>query len=360
MFPLKNRLLALLEKLKRENKLEKSEYIELLENRDLVFEELSLMAQKTAQENFGKGIFLRGLIEISNYCKNDCYYCGIRKSNRNLKRYRLSKTEILETVRQGYELGLYTFVLQSGEDVSLSDEFLVPLIKEIKEIAPKAAITLSLGERSRESYKKLFDVGVDRYLLRHETINKVHYEKLHPEEMKWENRYRCLKDLYEIGYQAGAGFMVGSPYQSLENLGEDLIFLQEYRPHMIGIGPFIPQKDTPFGKFPPGDLKLTLFLLGLIRLILPKTNLPATTALATLSETGHLDGIKMGANVIMPNLTSSELRKYYNLYDDKATFGSESVEGLRILENELSSIGYHRDYSRGDHEDFRGGKYNVR
>lgn len=355
----KNKSLFLIDKLYKNEDLTKSEFIELLENKDKIYEKIGFLARKVSEENFGKKVYLRGLVEISNFCKNDCYYCGIRKSNKNINRYRLSKDEILESVHEGYELGLRTFVLQSGEDKILRDEFLVSLLEEMKKIAPEAAITLSLGERRRNSYEKLYKAGADRYLLRHETINKNHYEKLHPEKMKLKNRIRCLKDLYKIGYQAGTGFMVGSPYQSVENLAEDLLFLQNYKPHMVGIGPFIPHKDTKFKNFPPGDLKMTLLLLGIIRLMLPNGNIPATTALATLSKNGHIEGIKMGANVIMPNLSPSNVRKDYSLYDKKASFGSESIEGLKILKDELSSIGYEISFDRGDHIDFKGEKINV-
>ena len=307
--------------------------------------ELARIRQK---ESFSNEIYIRGLIEFTNYCKNDCLYCGIRRSNGSAMRYRLTRTEIMECADQGYGLGFRTFVLQGGEDAYFTDERLEGIVRGLKAKYPDCAVTLSLGERSRESYERLYLAGADRYLLRHETADRIHYERLHPPEMSWENRRRCLYDLKEIGYQVGCGIMVGSPGQTMEHLIEDLKFLKELRPHMVGIGPFIPQKDTPFGDQPQGSLKLTLFLLALIRLMLPKVLLPATTALGTIHHEGREMGILAGANVVMPNLSPVSVRKKYALYDHKICTGEEAAECRGCLEHRVESIGYKLVTARGD------------
>ena len=272
----------LIDKLEKEQTLNKDEYLYLIQNRENCKDYLFERASQTRDKIYGKEIYIRGLIEFSNICKNDCLYCGIRKSNSNCDRYRLSKEEILECSDYGYNLGFRTFVLQGGEDSFYTDELLCDIVRSIKEKYPDCAITLSLGERSYESYKLLKEAGSDRYLLRHETANKEHYQKLHPKEMSFDNRIQCLKNLKELGYQIGAGFMVGSPFQTEENLAEELVFLKNLDPQMVGIGPFISHKDTPFKDKESGSVEITLFLLGLIRLTLPKVLLPATTALGTL------------------------------------------------------------------------------
>lgn len=306
------------------------------------------LAQIRQKETFSNQIYTRGLIEFTNYCKNDCLYCGIRRSNGNAERYRLSREEILACADTGYELGFRTFVLQGGEDAYFTDQRMEELIGAIKEKYPDCAITLSIGERSRKSYERLYQTGADRYLLRHETADRAHYESLHPADMSWENRRRCLTDLKEIGYQVGCGIMVGSPGQTMEHLTADLQFMKELNPHMVGIGPFIPQKDTPLGSQPQGSLKLTLFLLALIRLMLPKVLLPATTALGTIHPKGREMGILAGANVVMPNLSPVGVRKKYALYDNKICTGDEAAECRGCLGRRMASIGYELAVARGD------------
>ena len=293
-------------------------------------------------------MYIRGLIEISNICKNDCYYCGIRRSNENCDRYRLSKEEILECCKEGYELGFRTFVMQGGEDGYFTDEVLCEIVSKIHHRFPDCAITLSMGERSKESYQKLYEAGANRYLLRHETADKKHYESLHPAKMSCENRIQCLKNLKEIGYQTGCGFMVGSPGQTTEFLAKDLKFIEEFKPDMCGIGPFIPHKDTVFKEEKAGSVELTCYLLSLIRLIHPCILLPATTALGTLDERGREKGILAGANVIMPNLSPLSVRKKYELYNNKISTGQESAQGLEELKLKMQSISYEVVCERGD------------
>ena len=337
-------------KLHTEHNASGAELLELLRCEDAdILEELRKTAQATAQETFGKAVYLRGLIEFSNFCKNDCLYCGIRRSNKNASRYRLTPEEILECCATGYELGLRTFVLQGGEDFGYDDKRLAEVVAQIKRKHPDCAVTLSAGERPSEIYKLWFEAGADRFLLRHETANAEHYAKLHPAELKLSTRLECLRSLKEIGYQVGTGFMVGSPFQTLENIVEDLLFIKEFNPHMVGIGPFIPHKDTPFGDYAAGSAKLTLKLISILRLLLPKANLPATTALNTLLAEGHQQGILAGANVIMPNLSPQNVRDKYNLYNNKRHSGSEAAEGINLLQKQLAEIGYHTTVSRGDY-----------
>lgn len=315
-------------------------------------EYLYAKSSEVAKSVYGNKVFLRGLIEFSNYCKNDCIYCGIRRSNKNVERYRLNKDDILVCAKAGYELGFRTIVLQSGEDLSFNDEDICDIVRSIKDEYPDIAVTLSIGEKSYESYKKYYDAGADRYLLRHETINEKHYEKLHPEEMKLSNRIECLKNLKEIGFQVGCGIMVGSPYQTVENIVEDLRFMKEFEPHMIGIGPFIAHKDTPFKDEKSGTLEDTLHLLAIIRLMLPKVLLPATTALGTINPLGRELGIKAGANVVMPNLSPTNVRDKYMLYDGKICTGDEAAECRMCMQRRIESIGYEVEVSRGDYVDF--------
>lgn len=306
-------------------------------------------ARDVRQRAYGNKIYIRGLIEISSYCKNNCFYCGIRCGNHKALRYRLDDETILQCCKKGYELGFRTFVLQGGEDAHFTDERLEHLISAIKNRYPDTAVTLSLGERSRQSYQRLFHAGADRYLLRHETANAAHYEKLHPKSQPLSSRMKCMEDLKNIGYQVGCGMMIGSPFQTPEHLMEDLRFLQAFQPHMVGIGPFLPHTNTPFGAYPPGNVHLTLRLLALIRLLLPSVLLPATTALATAEETGRERGILAGANVIMPNLSPGDVRKKYMLYDNKRSFGQEAAEGLKQLRRSMEKIGYEIVCDRGDY-----------
>ncbi|HEX2947795.1 MAG TPA: [FeFe] hydrogenase H-cluster radical SAM maturase HydE [Clostridia bacterium] len=297
---------------------------------------------------YGNSVYFRGLIEFSSYCRNDCYYCGIRKSNRNAVRYRLTAEEILACCEEGRRLGFRTFVLQSGEDPYYTDDLMCRIIAGIRERFPECAITLSVGEKSRESYRKYFDAGADRYLLRHETADEEHYMRLHPEGMSLSHRKQCLYELKEIGYQIGAGFMVGSPGQTLDNLASDLIFLRGLKPHMIGIGPFIPHKDTVFADEKTPTKDLTLIMLSLLRLMLPKVLLPATTALGTVDPNGREDGLGAGANVVMPNLSPVAHRKDYSLYDNKICTGEEAAECLGCLTQRIRHAGFEPDFSRGD------------
>ena len=339
----------LIEKLNNTHSLNKDEALQLIkqgaQHKNLLF----ALAQQTAQKSFGRPIFVRGLIEFTNYCKNDCYYCGIRRSNKNAARYRLTQEEILECCRAGYGLGFRTFVLQGGEDYFYSDDDIAAIVRAIKAQHPDCAVTLSIGERSRETYALWKQAGADRYLLRHETADCAHYAKLHPAELSAQKRQNCLYTLKELGYQAGAGFMVGSPYQTAENLADDLMFLQKLRPQMIGIGPFIPHHNTPFKDEPAGSVELTLVLLAVLRLLFPHVLLPATTALGTLAPGGRLLGIKAGANVIMPNLSPQNVRGKYLLYDNKLHTGAEAAEALNELQREVASIGYRIVSARGDY-----------
>lgn len=342
----------LIEKLNNTHSLNKDEALQLIQHGSQHKKQLFALAQKTAQKSFGRQIFVRGLIEFTNYCKNDCYYCGIRRSNNNAARYRLTQEEILECCRAGYGLGFRTFVLQGGEDYFYSDTDIAAIVHAIKAQHPDCAVTLSIGERSRETYALWKKAGADRYLLRHETANFTHYAKLHPAALSAQNRQNCLYTLKELGYQAGAGFMVGSPCQTAENLADDLMFLQQLRPQMIGIGPFIPHHDTPFKHEPAGSVELTLVLLAILRLLFPYVLLPATTALGTLAPGGRLLGIKAGANVIMPNLSPQNVRSKYLLYDNKLHTGAEAAEALNELQRETASIGYRIVSARGDYTEY--------
>ena len=335
-------------KCRRDISIEQLEYLLTTENKDCL-EMLREEAAQTAQKIYGNQVFIRGLIEFTNYCKNDCYYCGIRRSNHCADRYRLTKEEILSCTDTGYELGFRTFVLQGGEDPYFTDARICELVSEIRQKHPDCAITLSIGEKSKESYKRYFNAGADRYLLRHETANGTHYRRLHPDELSLEHRKQCLWDLKEIGYQVGCGFMVGSPGQTTETLYEDLQFIRELMPHMVGIGPFIPQKDTPFAREPAGTMEQTLRLLSIIRLIHPHVLLPATTALGTIHPKGRELGIQSGANVVMPNLSPVDVRDKYKLYDNKICTGDEAAECRFCMENRMKSIGYQVVVSRGDY-----------
>ncbi len=343
------RIKDLITRLQEEHSLSEAEYAELITGRDKEATALLAgMAEKTRKAVFGDAVYTRGLIEISSICKNNCLYCGIRRSNPQAERYRLTEEEILSCAYEGYTLGFRTFVLQGGEDPFFTDEVLCGIVRELKKRHPDCAVTLSMGERSRESYRALHEAGADRYLLRHETADAGHYAKLHPEEMSFDNRMRCLQGLKEIGYQVGCGFMVGSPFQTPETLAKDLKFLETFRPAMCGIGPFIPHRNTPFRDEPAGTLELTLFLLSVIRLILPEVLLPATTALGTIHPLGREMGIRAGANVVMPNLSPVSVRKKYELYNNKICTGEESAQCRGCLEQRMKSAGCYLAVDRGD------------
>lgn len=338
------------EKFLKDHSLSLEEYRELLgrwQEAD-VREVLKSEAVKLRKKYYGDKVFTRGLIEFTNYCKNNCYYCGIRKGNHNAQRYRLTKEEILECCKQGYELGFRTFVLQGGEDPYYTDEKMADIIRSIRESYTDCAITLSIGEKSYESYRLFREAGADRYLLRHETANEEHYGKLHPPQMSLANRMKCLYELKELRYQVGAGFMVGSPGQTLDCIARDLVFLQELKPQMVGIGPFIPHHDTEFANEPAGSVDLTLFLLSVIRIMLPKVLLPATTALGTMDPRGREKGLSVGANVVMPNLSPVMNRKKYDLYDNKICTGEEAAECRGCLGRRVESVGYRLVNERGD------------
>lgn len=339
----------LIDKLEKEHVLGKEEFIHLIKNRnDEISKYLFEKSKNLSRSIFGNSIYIRGLIEFTNYCKNDCYYCGIRHSNKNAERYRLSKEEILACCKEGHELGFRTFVLQGGEDPYYTDDMIADIVSSIKKKFSDCAVTLSLGEKPYESYLAYYAAGADRYLLRHETASEKHYKKLHPDSLSLENRKECLFNLKKIGYQTGTGFMVGSPYQEAEDLAEDMLFIHSLKPEMIGIGPFIPHHDTPFAEKEGGTLELTLFLIGLLRLMLPDSLIPATTAVGTIDPKGREKGILAGANVLMPNLSPGNVRKKYLLYDNKICTGDEAAECRMCLENRLKNIGYQTIVSRGD------------
>lgn len=340
---------ALCDKLEQNHRLELDEYEALIlgfdaDSAEYIFDK----ARRVRDEIYGKQVFLRGLVEVSSYCKNDCLYCGLRRSNKNAQRYRLDKSAILDCCKSGYAAGLRTFVLQGGEDNHLDDDFVCDVICDIKKLYPDCAVTLSLGEKSYESLKRLYDCGADRYLLRHETAEKEHYGKLHPKEMSFETRMECLENLRKIGYQTGCGFMVGSPFQTAKNLALDLRFIEKFKPHMVGIGPFIPHKETPFAQHKSGSAELTLLLLSIVRLINPCVLLPATTALSTVDENGHILGLNAGANVIMPNLSPLEQRKKYSIYDGKKITDMQACENVAKLKAQLEEHGYTASALRGD------------
>lgn len=342
------------EKLIADHELSKEEYVALIRQAENP-ETTRLLAEEAVRLRklyYGNKVYTRGLIEFTNYCKNDCYYCGIRKGNHKAERYRLTKEEILDCCEQGHELGFRTFVLQGGEDAYYTKERMTEIIRSIKDRYPDCAITLSIGEKSYEAYQAFRKAGADRYLLRHETADDAHYRTLHPAGMSLAVRKQCLYDLKELGYQVGAGFMVGSPGQTAEHLARDLIFLKELNPHMVGIGPFIPHHDTIYAKEKEGSVELTLFLLSVIRILLPKVLLPATTALGTLDPQGREKGLAVGANVVMPNVSPLKNRKQYELYDHKICTGEEAAECRECLARRVESVGYRLVNERGDAASF--------
>ncbi len=344
-----NKIKELINKLNQNHSLSLEEYEALISGYSKENAEYAAaLAVEQRKKYYKNHIYIRGLIEVTNICKNDCYYCGIRRSNKRCDRYRLTKEDILASAKEGYALGFRTFVMQGGEDKKLTDEFLVDVVKGLKSLYPDCAITLSLGERSYESYAALKSAGADRYLLRHETADREHYGKLHPKDMSFDTRMECLKNLKSLGYQVGCGFMVGSPYQTVQTLAKDLKFIEEFAPDMCGIGPYLTHSDTPFRDMPSGSLELTLYLLSIIRLINPTLLLPATTALGTIHEKGREMGVLAGANVIMPNLSPLSVRKKYLLYDNKACTGDEAAESVKNLKQSMKSIGYEVVTARGD------------
>ena len=346
---MESRLEETINRLIKDKSLPTDEYEYLIAARTMEAADLlAKEAVKIRNAVYGNDIYIRGLIEISNICANDCLYCGIRKSNHRCERYRLDKSGILACCDDGYRLGYRTFVLQGGEDPYYTDDLICDIIKSIKMNYPDCAVTLSLGEKSFESYKRMFDAGADRYLLRHETADKNHYQKLHPDKMSYDNRIRCLNDLKKIGYQTGCGFMVGSPFQTAFNLAEDLKFIEKFRPQMCGIGPFISHKDTPFSSMENGSSELTCYLLSIIRIILPNVLLPATTALGTIDPSGREKGILSGANVVMPNLSPVSVRKKYELYDNKICTGDESAYCMECMKRRILKTGCRIVTDRGD------------
>ncbi|HHU07609.1 MAG TPA: [FeFe] hydrogenase H-cluster radical SAM maturase HydE [Clostridiaceae bacterium] len=339
----------LIEKLKTRQTLTHDEFCSLIEERTPETDQYLFEQARTVRHHaYAHDVYMRGLIEFTNYCKNNCYYCGIRRSNHGVDRYRLTKEQILECCDMGHILGYRTFVLQGGEDPFFTDDKIIELVKCIKENHPDCAVTLSIGEKEKYSYKAFRDAGVDRYLLRHETANAEHYARLHPSGLSLDRRKECLFDLKELGYQVGCGFMVGSPYQTTQCLADDLLFIRELEPQMVGIGPFIPHSQTPFADSPSGSPELTLFMLGIVRLMLPNVLLPATTALGTIETAGREKGILAGANVVMPNLSPLDVRKKYALYNNKICTGDEAAECRQCMSGRMESIGYSLVVSRGD------------
>ncbi len=340
---------CLVDKLREKHELASDEYRALLLTRNPQdVEYLLSQAREVAQENFGKGIYLRGLIEISNVCRNDCLYCGIRCSNSHVSRYTLTHEQVIACCEQGYRIGFRTFVIQGGEWDEKRSQWIADMIRDIRQHWPDCAITLSLGEHPRETYALWREAGANRYLLRHETRNERLYGLLHPRGMSHAHRLQCLDWLKDLGYQVGTGIMVGSPFQTIGSIVEDIQYLTAFKPHMIGLGPFVPQHDTPLGRFRAGSVDMTARLYAIMRLAIPQALIPSTTAMATLAPDGRLRGILAGANVVMPNLSPTDTRKLYSLYDNKASLGAESAQGVKELADELSLIGYHIDWSRGD------------
>ena len=353
--------MGLADKLEHDSDLSDDEFAFVLLCDDPQFSDYLSAKARTVRERFyGKDVYLRGLIEFTNYCRNNCFYCGIRSGNKHAQRYRLSEDDIISCSDLGYELGFRTIVLQGGEDPYYTDDRIVSIVSKIKERHPDAAVTLSIGEKERESYERFYAAGADRYLLRHETADKKHYEMLHPANMSYDHRMQCLRDLHEIGYQVGCGMMVVSPGQTTQHLVRDLRFLQEFKPEMVGIGPFIPHRDTRYADRQPGTAAMTLRLLSVIRLLLPEVLLPATTALGTIDPLGREKGITAGANVVMPNLSPSDVRGKYLLYDNKICTGDEAAECIRCMSMRVARTGYRVVESRGDHISYTPAARNVR
>ncbi|MBO7213591.1 MAG: [FeFe] hydrogenase H-cluster radical SAM maturase HydE [Rikenellaceae bacterium] len=340
----------IIDKLEREHRLDKDGFTTLLSNINLqVLTELTSRANRCAVERFGRNIFVRGLIEISNICRNDCLYCGIRRSNKNLERYRLTPQQIIDCCEQGHNAGFRTFVLQGGENTILSREQICHLVSDIKNRFPDSAVTLSLGEWEYDDYAAFRAAGADRYLLRHESATEEHYARLHPAEMSWSHRMESLRQLRKLGFQTGCGMMIGSPFQTIEHLANDLMFIQEFKPQMIGVGPFIAQSETPFAEYPNGSIDQTLAVVAICRLLHPDALIPSTTALGSIAAEGRTRGILAGANVVMPNLSPEDVRSKYAIYDHKLASHAEAVEGLKLLAEQLAEIGYKISFERGDY-----------
>ncbi|KAF0224587.1 MAG: biotin synthetase [Erysipelotrichaceae bacterium] len=314
---------------------------------------LMMKARELTDQIYGKEIFFRGLIEITNVCSQGCYYCGLQSGNNLVNRYRMSETAILSTVEEGYQLGFRSFVWQGGEDAGLTDEWLCSLIRKFRADYPDCVVTLSIGERSRASYQALYDSGLDRCLLRHESASKSLYEKLHPQWMSFDHRMQCLQDLKDIGYWVGAGFLINPPFQKNADLVEDLMFIQRFQPHMCGIGPFIPHPDTKFRDEEAGYGNQTAVMLALVRLIVPEVLLPATTALATVDALGRSKGLNSGGNVVMPNLTAPDIRKLYEIYAQKKNWGDEAAENVKRAIRDIEELGYIPALTRGDHISYK-------
>ena len=343
-------MITLLNRLATGEMLSNAELESIISCKDASFQkQLTETAAEVRKRHYGTDVYVRGLIEFTNHCKNNCLYCGIRAGNRNVERYRLTREEILSCCEDGYQTGYRTFVLQGGEDPEYKPFDIACIVYAIKKKYPDCAVTLSVGEHPKETYRLWKDAGADRYLLRHETADACHYGMLHPENLNLASRIRCLYDLKALEYQVGCGFMVGSPFQTPAYLAKDLAFLKEFEPHMVGIGPFIPHKDTPFAKEAAGTLELTLTMVALTRLILPEALIPATTALGSIHPTGRELGILAGANVCMPNLSPEEVRDKYTLYNNKLHTGAESARALKELSSRMETIGYRVVTHRGDH-----------
>ena len=342
----------LIDKLEKERRLDKNEFIMLLSNLiPQVMNELTTRAQRCAVERFGRKVFVRGLIEISNICRNNCLYCGIRRSNSNLERYRLTPQQIIDCCEQGHNAGFRTFVLQGGENRTMTTSEICDLVRNIKAQFPDSAVTLSLGEWEYEDYAAFRAAGADRYLLRHESATEEHYARLHPAEMSWTHRMDSLRQLRELGFQTGCGMMIGSPFQTVEHLANDLMFIQEFKPQMIGVGPFIAQSETPFAEYPNGSMEQTIAVVAICRLLHPSALIPSTTALGSIAPEGRTRGILAGANVVMPNLSPQEVRSKYAIYDHKLASHAEAVEGLKLLAAQLATIDYQISFERGDYSD---------
>lgn len=340
---------ALIDRLEQQRTLTDPEFLTLITMDDPDTDAyLARRAETVRLQHYGNAVYIRGLIEFTNCCKNDCHYCGIRRGNGHCQRYRLTEEEILSCCHAGYDLGFRTFVLQGGEDPYFTRQRITSLIRSIKAAHPDCAVTLSVGEKDRDTYQEWFDAGADRYLLRHETADPDHYRLLHPKELSLENRMHCLQDLKDIGYQVGCGFMVGSPGQTPEMILKDFRYIQSLQPQMVGIGPFIPHQDTIFRNEAPGSAALTLRLLAMLRLMLPDVLLPATTALGTVLGDGRQQGMRYGCNVVMPNLSPADVRKKYALYEGKISAGEEAAESVALLKKSMEAIGYQVVTDRGD------------
>ena len=313
------------------------------------FEYIMQTARNITDAIYGKKIYIRGLIEFTNYCKNDCFYCGIRSSNFGIERYRLSMEEVLKCCERGYKLGLRSFVIQGGEDMSYKDDFYIEVIQKLKQYYPDSAVALSIGERSYDSYKSYKDAGADRYLLRHETASREHYGKLHPPKMSYDNRMECLRMLKSLGYQTGCGIMVGSPFQTRDNLVEDIIFMHSFKPEMIGIGPFIPCASTPFEQYSKGSVDDTLMVIALMRILCPNVLMPSTTALGSADKQGRIRGLMAGCNVVMVNISPALQRVKYNLYNNKAVTAFDAIEDVAHIKQEISEAGFEFCNQRGDY-----------